>query len=161
MTQQETPAFTPFQVVLSTAEAATAFVQAMEPYMTYFMGQGSPAQNHAASQRRAPRAIGETEEGYTDKDLRDFARMIEKETGVPMVDEGGEGWPTKGRLPKAWKDYLTGLKRERALKDSGQATPSEEPLEVAVVDDPTAEGDKVLPTQKIPRKGLGIGGKRR
>lgn len=154
MTQQDpTAAFAQFNIQLTTAEAATAFVEAMGPYMSLFMGQQTPAQANQAA-RRAPRAIGETEEEYTDKALRAFAVQMEKETGIPVVDEEGNPVPSKGRLPKAWRDYLTEWKRSYLQKQSG-VEPDEEPLEAAVVDEePAAEPEEVRTTK--PRKGLGV-----
>lgn len=118
-----------FSLTTENPEVAQAHAKAVATFMAAFSGQGSAAQNHARATARAPRAVADAPEGSTDKDLRAWLIKADAEAGTETQIDG-KPMPTKGRLPKVWRDVIIAARAEA----EAETTDPEEMLEAEVVE---------------------------
>ena len=100
-----------FSLTTENPEVAQAHAKAVATFMAAFSGQGSAAQNHARSTARAPRAVADAPDGFTDKDLRTWLRDADAAAGTETQIDG-KPMPTKGRLPNAWREMIIAARAE-------------------------------------------------
>lgn len=105
------------------------------------------AATHRVKAAAAPKALADAPAGSTDKDLRDYAKAVQKDSGVIWQDPEGNTLPLRGRLNKWWRDTIEEHRAASAAADAG-----EEMLEADVVEEPASVPE---PAAAQPRKWRG------
>lgn len=151
MTNQDNRPVFNFNINFDNPETATAFATAMGSFLSLLQGEGTAAQNHRRVASRAPRAVADAPAGETAKELRDWLKAYQAKTGT-VLQIDGEELPTRGQLPKKWREAIVNLRAEVAKEEEGDGDSESDMLDGDVVETPPAEAP---PAERRERKRFG------